>query len=79
MVSGPVLLSAGGQSFGQAPLHQAASPPDVARQEAETGPVLPAAPVRAGRREGDACKLRPKKNLPKPLQVTSCSSQTENL
>lgn len=39
----------GGQSAGQAALHQAAPPSDVARQEAEAGPVLPTATLRTGR------------------------------
>lgn len=43
----------GGQSAGQAALHQAAPPSDVARQKAEAGPVLPTATLRTGRWEGE--------------------------
>ena len=37
---------------GQAALHPAAPPPGLARPQAAAGPVLPAPPVRTGRREG---------------------------
>ena len=43
----------GGQSAGQAALHQATPPSDVARQEAEAGPVLPTPTLRTGRWEGE--------------------------
>lgn len=47
-------LPPGGQSAGQAPLHPAAPPSDVACEEAQARPVLSAAPLRTGRREGES-------------------------